>query len=217
MAIFDNDLGSCYDRILVNLVMVCARRMCMPVESVLAHSETLRQMKYTVKTVYVISEYYYCGTASHLLAGTGQGSEASPAVWLTICSVIINAYCLAATRKMNFIDPTGTIRSERSLDAIEDDTSVLGLTDYPGGKPMSALTMFKLLEKCAQTWQNILFASEGALELSKCYYYMIQWHWDAQGYQKMTEFRKHLDNPSKHNFGSGEYQALNETSSTDPI
>jgi len=200
MAIFDNDLGSCYDRILVNLVMVCARRMCMPVESVLAHSETLRQMKYTVKTVYGISENHYCGTASHPLAGTGKGSGAFPAVWLTICAVTINAYCLAAPRKMKFIDPTGTTRSERSVDAFVDDTSVAGLTDYPGDKPMSALTMLKLLEKCAKTWQK------ETLELSKCYYYMIQWHWDSQGYPKMTEFRQNLDNSGRKNCGSGEYQ-----------
>ena len=59
MAIFDNDAASCYDRILVNLAMVCACGLGMPVEAVLAHSETLRQVKYTVKTVYGISENHY--------------------------------------------------------------------------------------------------------------------------------------------------------------
>jgi len=128
----------------------------------------------------------------------------------------MTAYFLSAPRKMKFSDLTGSIRSERGVDAFVDDTLV-GLTDYPGEKPMSALTMLKLLEKCAQTWQNLLFASGGVLEVSKCYYYMIQWYWDAQGYPKMTEFRQYLNNPGKHNFGSGEYQTLNVTSGTDPI
>jgi len=81
MAIFDENAASCYDRTLVNLAMVCARRLGMPVEVVLAHSETLCQMKYTVKTVYGISENHYCGTASHPLAEPGQGSRDSPAGW----------------------------------------------------------------------------------------------------------------------------------------
>ena len=38
MALFDNDAASCYDRILVNLAMVCARRLGAPSEAVFAHS-----------------------------------------------------------------------------------------------------------------------------------------------------------------------------------
>ena len=39
MAIFDNNIASFYDRILVNLAMVCVRRLGRPV-SIMAHSET---------------------------------------------------------------------------------------------------------------------------------------------------------------------------------
>ena len=56
------------------------------------------------------------------------------------------------------MDPTGSIASELSMDAFVDDTSI-GITDYPKEASLSALTMLQLLEKCAQLWQNLLFAS----------------------------------------------------------
>ena len=41
MALFDKDAASCYDRILVNLAMLCARILGVSSEAVFAHSETL--------------------------------------------------------------------------------------------------------------------------------------------------------------------------------
>ena len=76
---FDNDASSaCYDRILVPLAMLAARRWGMPVNSVELHAKTLEAMQYTVKTNYGISDQGYKGTTDEPLFGTGQGSGASP-------------------------------------------------------------------------------------------------------------------------------------------
>lgn len=76
--------------------------------------------------------------------------------------------------------------------------------------------MLSILQKCAQLWQNLLFASVGALELSKYYsYYKVQWYWDSQGYPRMQEFRTHLDNLGVHDFGGGTYQSMGIYSGTD--
>ena len=106
MSLFDNDGASCYDRILVNLAMLCARRLGVPSERVFAHSKTLRLMKYTVKTVYGTSAGHYSSTATEPLAGTGQESGASPAVWLSICAVLLLAYKTHAPKGITFSDPT---------------------------------------------------------------------------------------------------------------
>ena len=45
LALSVNDAASCYDRILVNLAMLCSRRLGVTMEAVLAHSETLHLMK----------------------------------------------------------------------------------------------------------------------------------------------------------------------------
>ena len=48
------------------------------------HARALANMKYYVKTAHGISERFYRALRSYLLFGTGQGSGASPSVWLTL-------------------------------------------------------------------------------------------------------------------------------------
>jgi hypothetical protein len=52
MARFDNDASACYDRIIVALGMLAARRCGMPKNAVRLHAEALQFMRYTVKTAY---------------------------------------------------------------------------------------------------------------------------------------------------------------------
>jgi hypothetical protein len=47
---FDNDASACYDRIIVALGMLAARRCGMPDNAIRLHAEALQFMKYTVKT-----------------------------------------------------------------------------------------------------------------------------------------------------------------------
>ncbi len=81
---FDNDASACFDRIIVALGMLAARRCGMTISAIQAHAKSLELMKYMVKTVYGVSESSYQGTPFEPLFGTGQGSGASPAVWLSI-------------------------------------------------------------------------------------------------------------------------------------
>ena len=90
LATFDNDASACYDRIIMALAMLAARRLRMPRNAVQTHAEALRMMRYYVKTVHGISEDCYKGTVFEPLFGTGQGSGASPAAWLTLISILLN-------------------------------------------------------------------------------------------------------------------------------
>ena len=76
---FDNDASSCYDRIIVGLGMLAARKCGMKKHAIRTHADALKFMRYTVKTVYGISDENYHGTIFAPLFGTGQGSGASPA------------------------------------------------------------------------------------------------------------------------------------------
>jgi hypothetical protein len=80
MASFDNDASACYDRIIIALGMLVAQRLGMPDNAVRCHAQALQMMKYTIKSIYGISEHNYHGTPFEPLFGTGQGSGASPAV-----------------------------------------------------------------------------------------------------------------------------------------
>jgi hypothetical protein len=173
LARFDNDASACYDRIIVALGMLAARRCGMPETAVQTHADCLRLMKYTVKTVHGVSENNYHGTTFEPLFGTGQGSGASPSVWLTLVVVLMNTLDRIIPERMHFNSPDSTMSHKRLIDAFVDDTS-LGFTD-PG--LLTLETMIAKLNNIAQTWERLLFCSGGALNLSKCSWYTMYWDW----------------------------------------
>ena len=52
LARFDNDASACFDRIIVALGMLAARRCGMPDHAVQIHADCLELMRYTVKTAH---------------------------------------------------------------------------------------------------------------------------------------------------------------------
>lgn len=157
LARFDNDASACYDRIIVNLAMLAARRCGMS-----THAEALEFMKYTVKTLYGISEANYQGTPFEPLFGTGQGSGASPAAWLTLVVLLMFTLNQLIPDRMYFASPQFT--HSRLIDAFVDDTS-LGFTD--SGELSCAGDMISRLTDIAQTREHLLHYSGGSLNFLK--------------------------------------------------
>ena len=81
-------------------------------------------MRYTVKTVYGISEESYRGTLIEPLFGTGQGSGASPAVWLSLVVILLQTLDRLIPDRVNFSCPSGAITHQRLADAFVDDTAL---------------------------------------------------------------------------------------------
>ena len=171
LARFDNDASACYDRIIVNLGMLAARRCGMPLNAIQTHAEALQFMQYTVKTVHGISADNYSGTPFEPLFGTGQGSGASPAVWLSLVVILMNTLDHLTPERMEFQSPDASIKHSRLIDAFVDDTS-LGFTD-PG--LLSHTEMITRINHIAQTWERLLHFSGGSLNLSKCSWYIMYW------------------------------------------
>ena len=126
LARFDNDASACFDRIIVPLAMLAARRCGMPGNAGSTHSEALQFMRYTVKTVHGVSEDSYQGTPFAPLFGTGQGSGASPAAWLSLVVILMATLDRLVRERMDFSSPH--FKHSRLIDAFVDDTS-LGFTD----------------------------------------------------------------------------------------
>ncbi|KAI2497541.1 hypothetical protein MHU86_16944 [Fragilaria crotonensis] len=179
---FDNDASACFDRIIVALGMLAARRCGMPFEAVRTHSKALELMQYMVKTMYGVSDDSYRGTALEPLFGTGQGSGASPAVWLSLVVLLLNTMEKVIPDRITFKSADGNIVHPRLVDAFVDDTAI-GLTDS-GGLDMPEL--IASLEKVAQTWEQLLHFSGGALNLNKCSWYVMFWDW-RQGRPHLRE------------------------------
>ena len=42
------------------------------------------------------------------------------------------------------------------------------------------------MQKVAQLWERLLFASGGALAIQKCFYYLVDWCWDHNGFPVLS-------------------------------
>ena len=171
---FDKDASSCYDCIIVGLGMLAAQKCGMPSHAIRTQADALQFMKYTVKTVYGISEDNYHGTALSLLFGTGHGSGASPAVWLSLVVIVLQTLDQLIPDRVNFSSLSGDIAHSRILDAFVDDTS-LSLTSSV--TDLDANVLITRQEKIAQTWEHLLYLSGGKLTMAKCSWFTIKWEW----------------------------------------
>ena len=171
---FENDASACYDRILVHLGMVAARRCGMPANAISLHANTLHHMQYRVKTAFGISQDYYTGTPTEPLFGTGQGSGASPAVWLSLVIVLMNTLDRLTRERTRFKSPDSPMHHTRLIDAFVDDTSLVFNDNY--GR-MAPDEMIHKMANIAQNWERLLSYSGGALNLKKCSWSHIYWEW----------------------------------------
>ena len=118
---FDNDAKSCYDRIINSIAMLAAKRLGMPDTVIATHAGILWALQYSVKTMFGISEGFYKSHENKVLFGTGQGSGASPAAWLSISIVLLACLRKLVTRGMRFTAPDNSLTVERHSDAFVDD------------------------------------------------------------------------------------------------
>ena len=120
-----------------------------------------------------VSELSYAGTEFEPLFGTGQGSGASPAVWLTLVVILLNTLERVVPQRMSFKSPDNKNIHSRLVDAFVDDTA-LGFTD---DGQLSLDEMVLALESMAQTWEQLLHFSGGTLNLTKCSWFVMFWDW----------------------------------------
>ena len=146
----------------------------MPGNAVRIHADTLQHMQYKVKTIFGISNEYYEGDKQRPLFGTGQGSGASPAVWLTLVVVLMNTLDRLTKERVRFRSPDSPMHHQRLIDAFVDDTS---LVFNDSGQRMEPGQMTKQMEQIAQRWEKLLALSGGALNLKKCSWTMMHWEW----------------------------------------
>jgi hypothetical protein len=164
LATFDNDAKSCYDRIVMSFALMLWQKHDVPQSMCMMAAMSLLTAEYSIKTKYGVSTGTYSLTADHPTHGPGQGSRMAPALWLIICCLLFEAM---TTRQ--------TASHKRIGDGFVDDVTnfrnfglaAMLLHDYGPVELASAL------QREAQTWQRLLYSTDGQLELSKCLYYLM--------------------------------------------
>ncbi len=127
-------------------------------------------MKYYTRAGEGVRSDWYRHSPAFPINGTGQGSCASPIVWVLISVVLINA--LRSLHKgMSFQSPDGSITSVRPIDGIVDDTTI-GMNTT--GNEATCIQEAQLL---ARSWEHLLFLSGGTLARNECFFYHVNWEW----------------------------------------
>jgi len=72
-------------------------------------------------------------------------------------------------------------------DAYVDDTSLLKTSNSPATNDNAPIgTITREMEAIAQNFERKLFSTGGALNLKKCFWYLISWRWEADGTATMA-------------------------------
>jgi hypothetical protein len=166
LATFDNDATACYDRIVIPLTALRARQLGTHDETIHMLTNFLLMAQYHITTGHGTSPNYYKATEETPLHGPGQGSRAGPALWLIISTVLIAVYKKNASG-LTFANPSRERQITRHTDCFVDDATLFCNQDQKHPK--------EELQRNAKQWEALLYSSGGALELSKCFYYILKW------------------------------------------
>jgi hypothetical protein len=169
---------ACYDRIIPSVAMLVSRKFGVSQSVTKANASTLRQATYRIKTDLGLSDTGYRHEEANPIYGTGQGSANSPAIWCFLSSTLFDCYDADAHRA-EYYDPTGTINATIGMIGFVDDCASQTNDLVHTGADIP--TMLQQVSDNAQLWTNLLSASGGALEISKCSCHLMQWQYTNPG------------------------------------
>eukprot|EP00957_Ditylum_brightwellii_P093732 7136965-Ditylum_brightwellii.AAC.1 len=89
---FDNNVASCYDRIIPNLANLVGQKKGLHRNITFVHASTLEEARFKLKMALGVSEDFYQHCEVFLIYGTGQGSTNSPTIWLIISSTLFDIH-----------------------------------------------------------------------------------------------------------------------------
>jgi hypothetical protein len=132
-----------------------------------------------------VSDKYYQDTIDTPLHGSGQGSGSASTLWLFISSIIMTIYQdLAAGMQMTNSDITENL--QQWIDGYVDDTSIFTSINEQEQVPTAQTIALQLVQQDACIWEQLLAATGGKLELTKCFYYILLWKFDEEGVPSHT-------------------------------
>jgi hypothetical protein len=127
--------------------------------------------------------YQHCEVSP--IYGTGQGSANSPVIWGCVSSRAFDAYESKA-HGATFVSPDRKHKLQVYIAGFVDDTNA-STNDFeaPVQDPMKILQM---AQDDAQVWNDLLYRTGGALEVSKCQFHIAHFEFTIAGAPVMTAF-----------------------------
>jgi hypothetical protein len=178
-ATMDTDAKACYDRIIMLLATIISGHFGIPKQARDLQARAIRKMKFRIRTALGISTTHYEDTSATPLHGSGQGSGSLSTLWMFISSIIMDCFeDVASGMPMTNIEQTEKIT--QWIDGYVDDISIFTSIQEKAGEPIDPTTLAMQLQQNTQEWEILLAATGGNLELSKCFYFILCWDFDAE-------------------------------------
>ena len=189
---FDNDASACYDRIIPAVAAITSRKYGMPAPVVEVMTKTLENASYRLKTPLGISTQSYQHSNTHPIYGSGQGAGNSPTLWALISSTLYDCH-EAQAYGATFSNPTKTLQTKFTIEGFVDDSNEQ-VNEFDSNKQPSPTKLIRRMQHDAQLWNDLLWSSGGALELSKCSYHLLHWNFSLSGAPLLQDL-SHTEHP----------------------
>jgi len=145
-----------------------------------------------IKTLYGISSVSYGSMAARPLYGPGQGSMCGPLFWL-LCYWLIVESVDPSIPIATYVSACRSILVNVTGVSFVDDTGLGMTSSYLWQGNLSDIENRKQdfwhtlshLQKIAQHWERLLFTTGGALNLHKCFWYLMSWK-QTKGYPTLA-------------------------------
>jgi len=141
------------------------------------------QTFHRIKTLYGISTHGYANHPDLILNGPGQGSTIGPFLWLLCFLLIFSA--LTPTVPEIIIQPVNELLPITFVGEAFVDDAGLGTNNTQGEPSASAeQKLVTNLQSVSQEWERLLYSTGRALNLQKCFWFLLSWKWE-QGKAKL--------------------------------
>ena len=179
--ILNNDTKACFDRIISSIGLMATERLGMPPTTSACMMTTIQGIQFSICKAHGVSPGFFTSALSALILGVLQGSGAAHCIWLSICCILLHALS-SHTTGFQATCPCYSKNSKHLGEAFVDNT-VLWLTSTSSS---SSRTIISSMQKVAQLWKRLLYASGRALAIQKCFYYLVDWCWDHNGFPVLS-------------------------------
>jgi len=191
-ALMDNDATAAFDRVLPALCVVTCRQLGMPKEAQRFFFRLLRQMEFTVTTSHGTSTQTYTASGNTSAPGQGviQGGGASGPNYASQQHPVLKALennCIPA------IFPHASRlrkRFSRWATGFADDMSLLltkfGIASRHQGQEITPRQVRDSLADTLTRYETYFSTVGGALNIKKCFYYLIDFKWSGTEWRYKT-------------------------------
>lgn len=175
LAVMDNDAKACYDRIVMAAAYLRCQQIGIPHNACKLMDLFLSHAEYHIQTQLGTAEKFYTSTTDNKLHGPGQGSQCSPAIWTALSTMLLHAV-RSKSPGTKFCNPSQTLSVSHYMQSFVDDSSIWVndfLTSFTQQNNIQSIV--DQLQRATQWWEQLLVTTGGKLELSKCFFYLIEW------------------------------------------